>query len=360
MIEMHLKWQEHFDRKLPFVLYRKPSSSQLISVLQQNDTLCFVENFQEKGFVFAPFDGEKIVLIPANQSQIVVTSLGQAISKEVPFQNDEKEDETAKSRHINLVQKAIDAIEKSEFNKVVLSRKETILLTQFELFKVFQKLLNAYPSAFAYCFYHPQIGLWLGAFSEQLLYAKQQKFQTMAVAGTQLYEENSTVIWKEKEIEEQRMVTDFIQSNLSKLSSELTISNPYTLRAGNVVHIKTDINGVFKTSIQLKEVLSVLHPTPAVCGFPKEVAKDFILKNEEHNRDYYSGFLGEMNCNFESNEVETDLYVNLRCMQIEINSESNTNLVHLYVGGGITKDSNAEKEWLETVNKAKTIKNILN
>ena len=357
---MHLKWQEHFDRKLPFVLYRKPSSSQLISVLQQNDTLCFVENFQEKGFVFAPFDGEKIVLIPANQSQIVVTSLGQAISKEVPFQNDEKEDETAKSRHINLVQKAIDAIEKSEFNKVVLSRKETILLTQFELFKVFQKLLNAYPSAFAYCFYHPQIGLWLGAFSEQLLYAKQQKFQTMAVAGTQLYEENSTVIWKEKEIEEQRMVTDFIQSNLSKLSSELTISNPYTLRAGNVVHIKTDINGVFKTSIQLKEVLSVLHPTPAVCGFPKEVAKDFILKNEEHNRDYYSGFLGEMNCNFESNEVETDLYVNLRCMQIEINSESNTNLVHLYVGGGITKDSNAEKEWLETVNKAKTIKNILN
>ena len=67
-----------------------------------------------------------------------------------------------------------------------------------------------------------------------------------------------------------------------------------------------------------------------------------------------------MNCNFESNEVETDLYVNLRCMQIEINSESSTNLVPLYVGGGITKDSNAEKEWLETVNKAKTIKNILN
>lgn len=365
MIEMHLKWQEHFDRKLPFVLYRKPSSSQLISVLQQNDTLCFVENFQEKGFVFAPFDGEKIVLIPANQSQIVVTSLGQAISKEVPFQKDEKEDEIAKSRHINLVQKAIDTIEKGEFNKVVLSRKETVLLTQFELFKVFQKLLESYPTAFAYCFYHPQIGLWLGAFSEQLLFVKQQKFQTMAVAGTQLYEENTTVVWKEKEIVEQQMVTDFIQSNLNRMSSELTISKPYTLRAGNVVHIKTDIEGVLNESIQLKNVLSVLHPTPAVCGFPKEVAKEFILKNEGYNRNYYSGFLGEMNCNFETNEFETnefetDLYVNLRCMQIEINSESNTNLVHLYVGGGITKDSNAEKEWLETVNKAKTIKNILN
>ena len=360
MIEMHQKWQEHFDHKLPFVLYRKPNCSQLISVLQQNDTLHFVENFKEKGFVFAPFDGEKIVLIPENQSQIVVTSLGQAISKEVPFQKDEKEDETAKKRHVNLVQKAIDTIEKGEFYKVVLSRKEAVLLKQFELFKVFQKLLEYYPTAFAYCFYHPQIGLWLGAFSEQLLAVKELKFQTMSVAGTQLHEENSTVDWKEKEIEEQRLVTDFIQSNLSKFSTELTISKPYTLRAGNVVHIKTDIKGVFKTSIHLKEVLSELHPTPAVCGFPKEVAKDFILKSEEHNRDYYSGFLGEMNCNFESKDVETDLYVNLRCMQIEINSESNTNLAHLYVGGGITKDSNAEKEWLETVNKAKTIKNILN
>ncbi len=359
-MEIHQKWQEHFDNRLPFVLYRKPNSSTLISIFQQNDTLYFVENFQEKGFVFAPFDGEKNVLIPANQSQIVVTSLGQATSNKVVLQKDEKEDETAKSRHINLVQKAIDAIEKGEFNKVVLSRKETVLLTQFDLFKVFQKLLEFYPTAFAYCFYHPQIGLWLGAFSELLLYVKEQKFQTMAVAGTQLHEENSTVIWKEKELEEQRLVTDFIVSNLENLTVDLTISKPYTLRAGNVVHIKTDIEGVFKTSMHLKEVLSVLHPTPAVCGFPKKVAKDFILKNEGYNRYYYSGFLGELNSNFESKDVETNLYVNLRCVQIEINSESNTNLAHLYVGGGITKDSNAEKEWLETVNKAKTIKNILN
>ena len=359
MTSIHQKWQENFDYKLPFVLYRKPNSSKLISVLQQNDALYFVENFQEKGFVLAPFDGENIVLIPENQSQIFVTSLGQTIAEEVAFQNNEEEDAMAKNRHIHLVQKGIDAITKGDFNKVVLSRKETISLTQFELFVVFQKLLDSYPTAFAYCFYHPKVGLWLGAFSEQLLYVKQQNFRTMAVAGTQLYEENSTVVWKEKEIEEQRMVTDFIQSKLNVVSSELTISKPYTLKAGNLVHIKTDIKGVFNASIRLKEVLTILHPTPAVCGFPKEVAKDFILKNEEYNREYYSGFLGEFNCNFETKEVETDLYVNLRCMQIELTSESNTSLAHLYVGGGITKDSNPEKEWIETVSKAKTIKKIL-
>ena len=49
----------------------------------------------------------------------------------------------------------------------------------------------------------------------------------------------------------------------------------------------------------------------------------------------------------------SDLYVNLRCMQIK-----NQNVL-LYVGGGITKDSNAEAEWEETVHKSKIIKSVI-
>jgi isochorismate synthase len=353
------KWQLQFEKKMPFVLYRKPNSSQLISVLQENDELYFVENYQENGFVLAPFDGDEIVLIPENRSQVEVTFIEKISAREVAFQNNENEDTTAKNVHINLVQKGIDAIEKGDFNKVVLSRKETVLLTQFDLFEVFQKLLNWYPTAFAYCFYHPKVGLWLGAFSEQLLRVKQQNFRTMAVAGTQLYEENSVVVWEEKEIVEQQMVTDFIVSKIGNLTSDLTISKPYTLKAGHLAHIKTDIQGVFKESIHLKDVLPILHPTPAVCGFPKEKAKDFILKSEGYKREYYSGFLGELNCNFESKEVETDLYVNLRCMQIVFDEQSNKSSAIIYIGGGITKDSKPEKEWLETVNKSKTIKKVL-
>jgi hypothetical protein len=41
-----------------------------------------------------------------------------------------------------------------------------------------------------------------------------------------------------------------------------------------------------------------LHPTAAVCGLPKEAAKAFILENEEYDREYYSGFLGELNIDF--------------------------------------------------------------
>jgi len=113
----------------------------------------------------------------------------------------------------------------------------------------------------------------------------------------------------------------------------------------------------------------VLHPTPAVCGLPKESAKQFILEHEDYNREFYTGFLGELNCettiaprsgrrNIENrayavSRTSTQLYVNLRCMQLK-----NQQAI-IYVGGGITEGSNAESEWEETVSKSLVIKSIL-
>ena len=96
-----------------------------------------------------------------------------------------------------------------------------------------------------------------------------------------------------------------------------------------------------------------MHPTPAVCGLPKNSAKAFILENEPHDRHFYSGFLGELNSSFSTNSRSSDLFVNLRCMQIEDSK------AHLYMGCGITKDSIPEKEWEESVNKSMTIKKVL-
>ena len=103
-----------------------------------------------------------------------------------------------------------------------------------------------------------------------------------------------------------------------------------------------------KLKFDLKNLLNTLHPTPAVCGLPKEAAKFFILQNEKYDRTYYSGFLGEINDDF-----DTELFVNLRCAKIE------KNVAQIYVGGGITKESNPEKEWSETHLKTNTIKSIL-
>ncbi|MBL0013126.1 MAG: hypothetical protein IPP30_05005 [Flavobacterium sp.] len=55
------KFRQQFDQQLPFVLYRKPSAKEVIGLLQRDQTLHTVMNFAEKGFVFAPFNGDEIV-----------------------------------------------------------------------------------------------------------------------------------------------------------------------------------------------------------------------------------------------------------------------------------------------------------
>ena len=64
------KATKHFKQNLPFVLYCKPNSDTVIGMFQQNDTLYQVADYNEKGFVFASFDGNQTLLIPENQSEI--------------------------------------------------------------------------------------------------------------------------------------------------------------------------------------------------------------------------------------------------------------------------------------------------
>ncbi|MFT3793261.1 isochorismate synthase [Flavobacterium sp.] len=253
----------------------------------------------------------------------------------------------------HLVDKGIAAIHRNEFQKVVLSRSETVKLENFDAIATFKKLRNTYPAAFTYCFFHPEIGMWFGASPEQLLKVRTNQFETIALAGTQKFEGDENVHWENKEQEEQRFVTDFILENLENVTSDIAFSNPYTYRAGNLLHIKTDISGTLHEDSNVRQLLDILHPTPAVCGLPKEKARDFILEHEGYDRKYYSGYLGELDLGFHSGQKMTDLFVNLRCMEIKGDSAL------LYIGCGVTKDSDPHKEYIETVNKSMTIKKIL-
>jgi isochorismate synthase len=135
---------------------------------------------------------------------------------------------------------------------------------------------------------------------------------------------------------------------------------PYTFQAGSIIHIKTDIHATLDTQFDVSKIIDLLHPTPAVCGFPKNKSKEFILKNEGYDREFYSGYLGEWNKDFLTYERgKSDLFVNLRCMKLDIDSKSNVTKSQLFIGCGITSDSNPEKEYFETVNKSQTLKKIL-
>ncbi|WP_134397034.1 chorismate-binding protein [Flavobacterium psychrophilum] len=347
------KGKDFLSKKIPFVIYCKPNSNKLVGVFQKNDNLFEIENFEEIGFAFVYFYGKNKYLIPKNESDIyieTITKIDHCTENKININIDAN----AKITFENLVKKGINAIQNKQFDKVVLSRKETLKINVFDFQNVFNKFLFNYQNTFKYCFYHPKIGFWMGATPEQFLQSYQNTIKTVSFAGTQPYCEKEKYIWEEKEKQEQQFVTDFILDNLKKHSTQILFSEPYTFRAGSVVHLKTDIEAIINTQNNFSNIIKNLHPTPAVCGLPKDRAMQFIINNEAYDRTYYTGFLGELNIDFETlKNKKSDLFVNLRCMNIE------DNLANIYIGCGITKDSIAENEFTETVNKSKTMTKVL-
>ncbi|KGL60658.1 chorismate-binding protein [Polaribacter sp. Hel1_33_49] len=342
-----------YHKKTPFVAYRKFNEAVISGFFMDNDSLFFVDDFSEKGFVFAPFDNQqKAILFPINNSEFISEDLSfDAIKfKEKDFCNNDSSQE----QHIKLVDKTIEEISNNGLKKVVISRKEDLEISDFNLIKTYQKLLQTYQNAFVYVWFHPKIGLWLGATPETLLNIENNTFKTMSLAGTQVYENTKNIVWKSKELEEQQLVTDFIESQLTGISSNLKIDKKETIKAGSLLHLRTKVTGELNENSTLKTLIRALHPTPAVCGLPRGNAKKFILANEFYSRSFYTGFLGELN--LQKNKIETEnssLFVNLRCMNILDDN------VSLFVGGGITKDSIPKNEWEETVSKSKVMKRVL-
>lgn len=359
---------DQFRNKLPFVAYRKPKEDTIKAILQKDDHLHHLKTYAEKGFVFSPFDAQHptILLVPNELLEI---------SDFVPSANRSKQhmagptdrDNNRKEAHIQLVKKGMDEIKKGTFQKVVLSRcleNDSKALPQ----DLFHRLLVNYPSAFCYCWYHPKVGLWLGATPEILLMLKNRRFTTMSLAGTQKYTVNENPTWGHKELEEQQMVTDYITEALKSQVDQLKQTKTDTVRAGELLHLRTKITGLVERE-NLEAVVKALHPTPAVCGMPKKNARNFIRDNEHYNREFYTGFLGELNLKagkqrnsrrsnqenqaYRSIVNTTTLYVNLRCMQLK------NEKAYIYVGGGVTKDSDPEQEWEETVAKSGTMLSVL-
>ena len=362
--------KEQYETQLPFVVYRKPNESTLLALLQKDNYLYLTKDFKESGFVFSPFEAiENTVILPLVHCEHFESEYA-IVPENNPQDCDIRFDPKQKECHLRLIDKSIGAIEKGTLQKVVVSRFESVVLPKTDITTLLKRLLNRYRSAFVYCWYHPKVGLWLGATPETLIKIEGRRFSIMALAGTQVFKGTEDVIWQNKETEEQQFVTDFIVDKLKPFVDELKVSDTQTVKAGSLLHLRTMITAQLKPEVSnIKQVISVLHPTPAVCGLPKQEAKQFILNNENYDRGFYTGFLGEINIEKErapyssKRNIEnrayaikrktTQLYVNLRCMQI-INNKA-----LIYVGGGITKSSNPANEWEETISKSIVIKSIL-
>lgn len=361
--------KEHFGNHLPFVVYSKPYTFDITALLQKNDTLYKINDYSESGFVFSPFDVRKDnLLIPFSKSSTLKMSSEFLATDKVIRQKIDVEID--KPHYLNLIEKALQRIKANEFQKLVISRKEILKISTIDIIRTLKIMLNKYNGALVYCWYHPKVGLWLGATPETFIQVNGSQFSTMALAGTQEYNGTFEVRWNSKEIREQQLVTDYILDVITPHVDQIEVSEPKTVRAGHLLHLKTDISGILpKNNKSLQELILLLHPTSAVCGLPKIEALQFLIDNENYNREFYSGFLGELNkeakIESRSNQFSgtsqdhdlhkrvSHLFVNLRCVQIRKNE------AYVYVGGGITSGSNSELEWEETVQKAKTIKSVI-
>lgn len=347
------------------MVYRKPNSKEINCILQKDSKLYHTSDYSEKGFVFAPFNADRpTVLMPLDE--LIKTECIEI--ERIAKRGDDILEGNVKEMefHLNLVQKGVHQIKKGKFDKVVLSRKFEVDCLESPL-KIFQDLISTYNSAFCYLWYHPKVGMWLGATPEILLRTENNRLTTMSLAGTKPFIFKESPSWGQKELDEQLIVTNYIVNALKGRVTKIEVSEVESVRAGNLWHLRTKLTGVFQNN--LNGVINALHPTPAICGMPLPSARKFIQEHENYNREYYTGFLGELNFkeeidrssnsrnqenkSYRAIKTKTELFVNLRCMQMV------SGKAIIYVGGGITKDSIPENEWLETIVKSKTILSIL-
>jgi len=329
---------------LPFVVYRHPNDGILRAVYQNSTLLQKLEDLKTPGFVFAPFkeDGDTILLTGDYQEEKTYYVAIKTARKKMEFSHDGRE------QHIKKVQGAIRKIEGGNLQKVVLSRCINAL-TQKSPLQLFSSLFSKYPMAFCYWWYHPKVGMWLGATPEQLLQYRNDEVVTTSLAGTLPVHRKEKPKWTSKEFEEQQMVTDYIVESLKGKVANLEISDVESHKAGRLWHLKSLIKGTVKSFNDLEGIIANLHPTPAVCGLPKMDSLHYILQSEGYDREYYTGYLGPIHLG----EKNTRLFVNLRCLKYS------SGQVTIYVGGGITADSNPESEWEETQYKSGTILEVL-
>ncbi len=362
------------------------------------------------------------ILYKENQS---VKNLVDELSREVDFSlrkgidfysKEFKAKSTAKINFIEQVKKTLSEIKKNPaLNKVVLS-KTKVVKSDADPLDFFFRLFSQYENALLSLVSSAETGTWLGA-SPELLVKKDAAgmFETLALAGTYLISPEITAkkkikkndllkteaIWSSKEVAEQAYVSRDVINAFKKIRlREFQEIGPINLRIGNLIHLAT----TFKVDLKVNSkkqyssglpflMLKNLHPTSAVCGFPRQAALEVIHKTEEHAREYYTGYLGPIEVREINSEVSSEvssmesgeskkkkcltppnnfilnLYVNLRCCQIfSSKEEPNTNKTNkknkkrnwvFYTGVGLTEDSSSEAEWLESEAKVEILKKFL-
>ncbi len=386
-------WQAAYESGCPVALWRLPNRTEKHLIVHFDDTVLEVDADLEElpaGFAVSPFTNPELgkTLFLRADAHFVIGERGE-IESEILVSNEaadrfrrtldavaaqptrpvrplpyatEHPDPNDRQRYLNAVTDAVTRMKRGEFRKVVLSRTKTVVFNETpDVVQIVEQLGTAYPHAFISAVWLPDIDqVWISATPERLVSVDANAiFRTVALAGTQSafapdgHKKTVTeATWTHKEIEEQALVCRYIIECFKRIRlREYVEEGPKTIVAGNLMHLRTDFS-VDTQAVKFPQLgtvmLRLLHPTSAVCGMPRETALRFIEQHETHARELYSGFLGPVHI-----ENESNLFVHLRCLKLEGDTAT------LYAGAGLTEDSVPEREWLETEMKCGTLLNVL-
>jgi len=252
--------------------------------------------------------------------------------------------ETARPTYEGIVGRTLEKIKAADFEKAVISRVKLVPRGEEGLYELFMKLKGLHRKAFTFMYHMPGQGTWCGATPEILLHADEGQMRTDALAGTLPCPAGSLADtpWSDKEKHEQHLIELYVEQMLNREQISYAKVGPVTVKAGAMVHLKTTYS-IPDTADHLR-LINMLHPGPAICGQPKKASRLWIDQEEEHDREHYCGYLGPWGIS-----GQKSIFIHLRSMRIYKDQYA------LYLGGGITADSDISKEWDETELKANTL-----
>ncbi len=256
-------------------------------------------------------------------------------------------DETERAGWDTAVKDALDAISEGRVSKVVLARTlDLITECRLDPIQVVHHLWQENRSSHVF-YFEPEEGCAIaGAAPETVTTVSGGRFHATAVAGTVARGETPReqeqlakgLLASEKEGAEHRIALEDMVARLGPLAEDIEAqAEPHVLTLARLQHLETEIRARLPEGVSALTVLEALHPTPAVCGLPRDAALEFLDQEEPFDRGWYAGPVGWFDLEGDGVFVPA-----LRCA-----------VVHdlrwrLFAGAGIVEGSNPGLEWEET------------
>ena len=316
-----------------------------IIILQKEDETFLVYNFQANSKI----NNDNIV-INFTQSVSAIYNLDDegTVKKNIAYESN-SEINNNKSLWNTKVTEAKKKLN-HELKKIVLSRKiEFLVKDDIDWTQMFRELATSFSNCYRFMF-KSNGAVFFGASPEKFLSVRDNSIEIDALAGSA--PGDSTDVESElrnsKNIKEHKYVIDFISEATSEYAHDIRVdTSPQIKKLKNVQHLYTKVNAKLNKDRNVLGLIDSMFPTPAVCGLPKQIARETINEIEKFDRGLFSGLIGWIDINF-----NCEFAVAIRSALYKKGE------LRLYAGAGIVGESVPEEEYIETEMKFNTILNL--